>query len=190
MEFIKSLVNREMVFSNWKTLFRILLILLALLAAVVVITRLDYVRIEAFITDHPGQAIVVAFLSNFLLSLTLLPTIPLTIFLALLLGPIPTILLTTLGNTLASFLHYETGKRLGSRINFEQRRSSLPFGLGKLPIDSPLFLLVSKFIPGDISFVCGAYRLELLLFTWTTLASHSLAAAIVAYTGRGLLQLF
>ena len=39
--------------------------------------------------------------------------------------------------------------------DFEHRRSSLPFGLGKMPVSSPAFLLIGRSVTGYGSKIAG-----------------------------------
>jgi hypothetical protein len=114
------------------------------------------------------------------------------LFLALFIGPFPATVATALGNTLTALVHYQVGKHFGDIVNFEEKKTSLPFQLGKLPVYSVLFLLAGRAAPGGpvgLSFVCGAYSVPYFAYVWTTFITNLIGAALVAYSADLLLKL-
>ena len=102
--------------------------------------------------------------------------------------------MATLGNLLAALVEYYIGRRIGDVANFERQRQKLPFGLGKSPVKSVVFLIVARFLPGYgakfISVISGIYKVPLWRYTWTTVISTLIGAAVIAFGGFGLLNLF
>jgi uncharacterized membrane protein YdjX (TVP38/TMEM64 family) len=153
----------------------------------------DLATIEAFIIKIGFWGIALTFLLYGVLGLTIIPSEPLTILMGALFGPWIATLVAGLGNTLAAVVEYYLGDRVAHVTNFVEKKSGLPFGLGKLPIDSPVFLLGARMIPGYgpkiVSVLSGAYRVPILLYVWTTAVVTFLGAAIFAFGGSGLFQL-
>ena len=65
--------------------------------------------------------------------------------------------------------------------------------MGKFPVDSPVFLVGARVIPGYgskfVSLISGLYRAPLLRYIWTTFIATLLGAAITAYGGYKLVDL-
>jgi uncharacterized membrane protein YdjX (TVP38/TMEM64 family) len=165
-----------------------LFILLILLAG----RWFDLSKAQALIDQHQDLAYLLSLGVIFFAFLTLLPTIPLPLFIAALIGPLPAALLTGLGTSLAALVHYQIGKQLGDVLDFEAKKHRLPFHLGRLPVSSPLFLLLGRLFPGaptGLNFVCGAYAVPHFLFLWTTCLTNFLGAAFVSFGGYELIRL-
>ncbi len=107
--------------------------------------------------------------------------------------PIVTVLIATIGNTLAALLEFFIGGNIGDLAEFEKRQAKLPFHLGEIPLQSPLFLLLARMLPGFgpkfVSMTCGIYKVRLSTYTWTTLISNLIGAVMVVAGGYGLLKL-
>ena len=91
-----------------------------------------------------------------------------------------------------ALVHYQLGKQVGDVLNFEEKKAGLPFNLGKLPVNSPLFLLIGRGLPGGpkgLSFVCGAYGVPLFLYLWTTFVTELFGAVFIAYSSDHLIKL-
>jgi uncharacterized membrane protein YdjX (TVP38/TMEM64 family) len=169
-------------------------LLLAFLTSIVLIAIFfDLDSIKGFIRTHEKQAILVSIVVYGFFGITFLPTFPLTVFIAVLLGPLPSALIATVGNTLAAVLGYLLGKTMGDVFDFEKRKSKLPFGLGRLPIKSPLFMLAARSLPAGsraYSVVCGAYQVPLSTYLWTTSLMFFLNSTFLAFGGLQLVNLF
>ncbi len=162
----------------------VIVLFLALVIAAAV--YFDLSTVKGFILQHRQQAVLISFGVVFLSGLALVPTIPFTLLTAMLIGPLQAILITTAGETLTALAHYQIGKQMGSVVNFEQRKARLPFKLGRLPVGSPLFLLLGRAIPGmpkGLSFLCGAYSVPHIPYLWTTVVTNLMGAALVAFSG-------
>ncbi len=188
-----SLVKNNLKSSSSNKTLKVFVIALFFILVIIALIKFDLSDIKNFIIQNKELAVLISFVVNFVLSVTFIPTVPFAIFISVLIGPLPTLILTTSGNTLAAFVHYQVGKSIGDVVDFEEKRAKLPFKLGKLPINSPIFLLAGRAVPGGpkgLSFVCGAYRVPFFLYTWTTFVTNVIGAAFVAYGGNELIKLF
>jgi uncharacterized membrane protein YdjX (TVP38/TMEM64 family) len=129
-----------------------------------------------------------------LLGASPIPAEPLTLINGAVFGPVLGTLIAGTGNTLAAVIEYYIGAGLGSAAEFQKRRARLPFGLGRFPVHSPLFLIGARMIPGYgpklVSVMAGMYRVPMWRYLWTSAVPSFLGAAIFAYGGFGLLKLF
>ncbi len=191
IENMRSRLASNVFLSNPHNIVRIALI--AVIISVAVFISLNYTMddVKDFIEDNPRQAILISLLVYISFGLTFLPSIPLTLFIAVLIGPLQAAIVATVGNTIAALLEYQVGKTIGDVFNFDKIKSKLPFGLGKLPIDSPYFLLAARSIPAGtrgFSVVCGAYQVPLLSYTWTTFTMYLITSLVLAFGSMGLIQ--
>lgn len=171
---------------------RFALMLLIITFAVMISINYSMSDIQAYIKDNPSQTILISLIIYISFGLTFLPSIPLTLFIAVLIGPLQAAIVATIGNTIAALLEYQVGKTIGDVVDFEKIKSKLPFGLGKLPIKSPYFLLAARSIPAGtrgFSVVCGAYQVPLVSYLWTTLTMFFLSSLFLAFGGIELIKL-
>ena len=162
---------------------QVMVLVLAAVIAVLLITYLDLPAAQAFIRANRRQATVIGIGVYFLLGFTFIPASPLTLFLAVLLGPYHAVLIAVIGNTLAALLEYQIGVVMGDVVNFNNIKSRLPFGLGKLPITSPYLLMAGRLLPlgkRGFSVVCGAYHVPALRYLWTMVVMYFINAAFIA----------
>ncbi|MFU8827283.1 MAG: TVP38/TMEM64 family protein [Brevefilum sp.] len=172
--------------------YQITLILLIIAAGVFIILTFDLNQAQAFIRAHRQQAVFISIGVYLLLGFTFIPASPLTLFLAVFLGPIETVVVATVGNTLAALLEYQIGVTVGDIFNIQERMKRLPFRLGELPINSPYVLLVGRVTPfgkQPFSIVCGAYQVPLGKYLWTSAVMFFFNAAVLAFSGAGLVKL-
>lgn len=129
-----------------------------------------------------------------LLGASPVPSEPLTVINGALFGPFLGMMIAGTGNTLAAVVEYFIGSHISSAADFEERRKKLPFGLGKFPADSPLFLIGGRLIPGYggkvVSVIGGMYGVSLWRYIWTTALPTFIGAALFAYGGFQLVKLF
>ena len=127
-----------------------------------------------------------------LLSLTPISTDPLTLITGVLFGPIIGVLVSWMGNNLASMLEFFVGNTISSVTNFEHIKSKLPLGLGKLPAQSPWFLIFGRFIPGYggkiVSLIAGVYQVNLWRYIWTTFTTNLLGSLVVTLGGYNIIR--
>ncbi len=148
--------------------------------------------VKSIILQAGLWGLVISILVYALLGLTLVPSEPLTIMIGGMFGPLIATLIAWIGNTLAGVVEYYLGKNIRSAASFEEQRKNLPLGLGKLPVDSPLFLLGARALPGFgpkfVSVVAGLYNVPMLRYLWTTAAVTLIGAVIFAFGGFGIAQ--
>lgn len=180
--------------TNRNKLIKIGLVILFVILASVLALNLNFIEIGKFIEKHQTLGLLLCILIYLMMGITPIPSEPLTVILSALLGPGWAVGLASIGNTLAALVEFFIGSGIGDLSKFEEKKANLPFNLGKLPVNSPLFLLLGRMLPGYgpkfISIVCGVFQVPLFTYLWTTLVSNILGAFVVAYGGYGLIQLF
>lgn len=129
-----------------------------------------------------------------ILAVSPIPADPLTIINGAVYGPLWGGLIAWTGMNFAALVEYYVGTRIGSAADFEQRRENLPFGLGKLPVDSVVFLLGGRMLTGAgskaVSYLSGIYRISMWRYIWTTALSTLFGSFLFALGGTGLLNIF
>jgi len=129
-----------------------------------------------------------------ILAFSPIPADPLTIINGAVYGSIWGGLVAWTGMNVAALVEYYVGTRIGSAAEFEQRRENLPFGLGKLPVNSVIFLLGGRMLTGAgskaVSYLSGIYRISLWRYIWTTALSTLFGSFVFALGGAGLLNFF
>jgi uncharacterized membrane protein YdjX (TVP38/TMEM64 family) len=173
--------------------FQIIMVVLVLAAGAVLMINFNFSVATAFLRANRSQAILIGIGIYFLLGFTLIPTAPLTLSLAVLLGPWEAVLTAATGNSLAAVGEYYVGVIFGDIFDFEEKKHKLPFGLADLPITSPYVLMAGRLLPlgkQGFSIVCGAYRVSMGKYLWTSIVMYTLNAAFLAFTGMGLVRLF
>ena len=172
----------------------VLVVVLVLVLIVILILSRNLDSIRAFLLSSGQIGLVISVGLYGLLGASPIPSEPLTVLLSALYGPFYITIVATLGNLLSALVEYYIGVKIGDASDFEKRREKLPFGLGKFPADSVAFLILARFLPGYggkfVSVFSGICHVRLWRYTWTTVLSTLIGAAIVAYGGWGLLNLF
>ena len=171
---------------------QIALVLLMAVAFVVIMVNFDLPGAKDFIRAHRRQAALISIGIYFLLGFTFVPASPLTLFLAVFMGPLETVAVAAVGNTLAALLEYQIGATVGDIFNFEAHMDNRPVRLGELPITSPLLLMAGRLLPlgkRGFSIVCGAYQVPLGKYLWTTVLMYIVNASFLAFGGAGLARL-
>ena len=173
---------------------RNLVLSLLIMAAAVFFISKDMEAIKSFILQNRALGLSVAVVVYGVLGASLIPSEPLTVLIGAIFGPLIATLIATLGNVLAAYVEYFIGTRVGTAASFTKNRDKLPFGLGKLPVHSPAFLILGRMVPAAgpklISFLAGVYHVPLLRYLWTTIIPTALGAAIFAFGGFGIFQFF
>jgi uncharacterized membrane protein YdjX (TVP38/TMEM64 family) len=122
------------------------------------------------------------------------PADPLTLINGAVFGPLLGGFVAWVGTTVAALVEYFIGTRIADAAEFEKRRDSLPRNLGKLPVDSVLFLIGGRMLIGGgskaVSFISGIYRISLWRYLWTTAVSMLVGTFLYALGGYGLLNIF
>jgi uncharacterized membrane protein YdjX (TVP38/TMEM64 family) len=172
----------------------VLITVLVIILIVILILSRNMDGIREFLLRSGQIGLVISVGLYGLLGASPIPSEPLTVLLSALYGPFYITIVATLGNLLSALVEYYIGRKIGDVSDFQKRRQKLPFGLGKIPADSVAFLLLGRFLPGYgakfISILSGICHVPLWRYTWTTVLSTLIGAAIVAYGGFGLLNLF
>lgn len=193
IDFMKNFIrNHPRLFSRTNSL-KMCVILIIFSVAIYGSIKLDPLEIQKYIQQNQHQALFISLLIYILFGFTFLPSIPLTLFIAVLIGPIQAAAVAAIGNTVAALFEYQMGKAIGDVVAFDDLKSNLPLGLDKLPIDSPLFMLAARSIPAGaraFSMVCGAYQVPLPIYLSTTSAMYFVSSIFLAYGGIELLKLF
>lgn len=160
------------------------------MVVVAAIIKYDFGKIKDLIGRSGGWGIAISIVIYAVLGLTFIPSDPITILLGAMFGPWTALLVSGVGNTLAAMVEYYIGRRIGSASNFSEIKRSLPFGLEKLKVDSPLFLIFARMIPAYgskvVSTMAGMYHVPLRRYIWTTAIPIFLGSAIYAFGGSGL----
>ena len=186
------MMDEPAVESKSRAWITLLLLLIALLA-VTFLARREMAPLRVFISSSGWMGGLVIVVIYALLGVTPIPSEPLTILSSTIYGPFYAALAASIGNLLSALIEYYIGRQLGSVASFEQRREKLPFGLGKFPVDSPVFLIGARNLTAYgakfVSLVAGMYRVPPWRYIWTTFVSTLVGAILVAYGGAALLHL-
>jgi uncharacterized membrane protein YdjX (TVP38/TMEM64 family) len=178
-----------------KTIRNITIILLTfgLPLVLIIIFRHDLKNVEKFVPTTGVLGPLLSILLMGILSATPIPTDPIVILNGAIFGPWIGILVSWMGNNLASFIEYFIGRGLSQIADFEKIKKKLPFGLSRFPADSVWFLLCGRFVPqfgGKIvSLTGGFYRVPMTRYLWTAILSNLLGSILLAYGGYSILHL-
>jgi uncharacterized membrane protein YdjX (TVP38/TMEM64 family) len=169
------------------------LVFLLLLVVVLFAATQDLGHLRDFIRQSGWPGLIVAVVMFGLIGASPIPSEPLTLFLSTTFDPLIATIVAGLGNLLAALIEYVIGRLLGDIADLDKKRQNLPFGLSKLPLDSPIFLVGTRLIPfyapKVVSLACGACHVPMRRFLWTTAIVTFSGAAILAYGGHGLLSM-
>lgn len=127
------------------------------------------------------------------LAATPISTDPITIVMGTVYGPMIGSAIAWVGNILAGLVEYFFGSRMEQVTSFNKNKDNLPFGLGKLPVNSPSFLILGRLIPvyggKIISILAGMHRVPIKRYLWTTAVTTFLGSIILALGGFHLVNL-
>jgi uncharacterized membrane protein YdjX (TVP38/TMEM64 family) len=169
---------------------RIFIVTLLILMVVLFFVSRDMDDVTDFIRNSGYVGILISIGLYGLLGASVIPSEPLTVLISTIYGPLTATVVAGLGNTFAALIEYYLGTHLGGMANFAEKKEKLPFGLGKLPINSPLFLMAGRMMPGYgpklVSLASGVYRVPIWRYVWTTAIPTFVGAAIFAYGGFGI----
>lgn len=179
--------------QNIKSLIS-LAIMLVILIVIVAFFSKELQAVGDFIRHMGSLGWLASILIFGLFGASPIPSEPVTVLITTIFGPINTAIITTLGNLLAAVVEYFIGGRVSGMADFIKIREKLPFGLNKLPFDSPVFLIGARMIPGYgpkvISIISGITKVPFLRYLWTTAIATTIGALIVSFGGHGILSLF
>jgi uncharacterized membrane protein YdjX (TVP38/TMEM64 family) len=148
--------------------------------------------VEAVIRNAGAAGPLAAVILFCIFALTPIPAEPLTLFCIYFFGPISGSLITWIGGVCAALVEYNFGLHMRKIANIEKTIQKLPFGLNKMPIDSPYFLIFGRLIPGYggkiISLVAGIHHVPIKRYLWTTALTTFLGSVLLAFGGYHLLR--
>jgi uncharacterized membrane protein YdjX (TVP38/TMEM64 family) len=181
---------------NKKDFFRIIGILAFIAVFVILIFKND--QVASVIKDSGPWAPIIATFLLFVLGPTPIATDPIIVLIAVSYNPIVGVIVGTIGNTLAMFLEYYFGmqivKVIPKKIDGNKFSRDTYKLLKKIPVSSPLFLLIGRTIPGYgskiISLMAGSYRVNLKTYLWTSILSALFGAVITSFGAFGIVELF
>jgi uncharacterized membrane protein YdjX (TVP38/TMEM64 family) len=180
--------------NSSKNATRTLILSLLILMILLFFISKEMDQVKDFIAGSGIFGMLIAIALYALLGASVIPSEPLTILISTVFGPLNATLVAGIGNTLAAVIEYYLGSKLGDAASFAERKSKLPWGLGKLPINSPIFLIGGRFMPGYgpklVSVLGGIYRVPLGRYIWTAAIPTFMGAALFAYGGFGAFSLF
>jgi uncharacterized membrane protein YdjX (TVP38/TMEM64 family) len=179
-------------FDLLKKVFSLIFIVLVLGISIFLATRYSLEEIKQFMQANPQWIFLLSMGVYVVWSMTLIPSFPLTAFLALTVGPLQASILGTLGMTLAGLLEYLMGAQMSRVIDIEKLWLKLPKRLREMPIDSPLFLILGRMVPVGpklVSTIAGARKVNLWRFLWTTVLLSLVGAVIPAYAAVGVFKI-
>lgn len=180
--------------TNWEKQSKYLALALFVLVAIFFAFTFNIETFRAFLQRYEKFGLITCFFTYILLGVTPMPSEPVTFLVLAWKGPLYAILLATLGNTASAILEFYIGGSIGDLTDFEKKKEKLPFHLGQLPMDSPLFLILGRMLPGFgtkfVSIVGGIYRVSMFTYLWTTLVANLTGAIVVVLGGYGLSRLF
>lgn len=187
-----SMTNPEPKKSNLTSILILVFTLVFILVAVNFFSK-EISQVKDFIHQAGPYAFLVSIMVYGILGASPVPSEPLTAVLSGLFHPWQAMLVATLGNSLAALVEYYLGGHLRNITNFDEQRKKLPFKLGQFPVDSPIFLIFGRMIPGFgpkvISLMSGIYKVPLGRYLWTTVVTNLAGAALIAYGAAGLIHL-
>jgi uncharacterized membrane protein YdjX (TVP38/TMEM64 family) len=182
--------------QNGKTqekIVKYLPLVIIIIGAIILAINFDISKLKGLLEKYEKFGIIICLFTYVILGLTVIPSEPVSILVLAWKGPAVAILLATIGNTLAAIVEFFIGGGIGDLANFEKKKEKLPFHLGKLPINSPAFLLLARMLPGFgpkfVSIVSGVYQVPMFTYLWTTIVANMLGAAVIVLGGSGLLEL-
>ena len=114
-------------------------------------------------------------------------TDPLTLVCGAMYGPFYGSAIAWIGNNVAALVEYFLGTRISKNTDFDKEKKKLPFGLGKLPINSVPVLTLGRMIPfyGSkiISIMAGMYGVPVKRYVWTSALVNLTGAIMLSYGG-------
>jgi uncharacterized membrane protein YdjX (TVP38/TMEM64 family) len=177
---------------NRRTAVRTLILTMLFVAMLVVLVSRDWDGTRDFILQSGWVGMVLSLVIYTALGASPIPSEPLTIFISTIYGPLLAMLIAGFGNLLAALLEYFIGEKIGDVATFMRHREKLPFGLGKFPVNSWVFLIAARILPGYgpkfVSVIAGLYRVPMWRYLWTSAVATFAGASMFAYGGFSLLQ--
>lgn len=178
----------------WEKARKFLPLAIFIIAAFIFAKFFNVESFKAFLDQHEKFGLVICLFAYPLLGITIIPTDPLTLLVLAWKGSVAAVIMATIGNTLSAILEFYLGQSLGDLADFEKKKSKLPFHLDRLPVNSPLFLILARMLPGFgskfTSIAAGIYQIPMFTYLWTTIIANLVGAILLVSGGYGLLKLF
>lgn len=167
---------------------------LIVILGILYLTFRETEKITSFLINSGPLAPIIAVFILMILGPTPIATDPIVILMGITYGPFWGMVIGTIGNTLAMFVEYFFGYKLAEIFEYDKEKKKLPKFIQKFPIDSWVFLILGRMIPGYgskvISLIAGAEKVNLKTYLWTSIVSGIFGAAILSYAGASLLDFF
>ena len=169
----------------------ILIVTLIFSALIVMYVGQNQQQVESFIKSTGALGPIVSIVLFSILGVSPVPSEVLSIIMGVVYGPAWGTLIAFAGNMSAAWIEYFVGGRLAQVTDFEERRAHMPFGLGKFPATSPIFLIFARIVPGYgpkmVGIMGGLYKVPLWRYIWTAAIPTLLGALFFAFGGAELM---
>lgn len=150
-------------------------------------------HIEAWTKSAGVWAPLVCVLLYIPLSLTPIPSDPLTVLNGGLFGLTEGIIISWIGNNLAAVTEFWVFRHVSRATKFLETQHRLPHWLRRWPADSPVFLIGIRLIPGFGgkvgSAMAGMYQVSWWRLIWTSALVNLIGSTLVAVGGWSLIKL-
>ena len=173
--------------------FQIAITVILLFVMIIITISIDINKVQSFLENHQKQAFFIGILIYFILGFTFLPTAPLTLFNAIILGPFAAVGIAVTGNMISAVVGYQIGKTMVMPKNVGTFKDSFPEWVRKYKISSPVFLIVGRLLPIGrlpLSYVCGAFRVPMVRYCWSSSLIYIITASFLSFASYSLGQLF
>lgn len=164
-----------------------------ILAAVLALWVVKHYQIaEIWIRGAGWMGPVVSIALYALLSLTPIPSDPLTLLNGVLFGWTRGFYISWMGNNAAALVEYLVSRNIRDLAHFDQHSKKLPVWLTNWPADSPWFLILGRFVPGFggkiVSIMAGMYEVPWWKYLWTAAVANMVGALLYLVGGWGFLH--
>jgi len=186
--------NNTSIENSWEKARKYIPLALFVVAAFLLAKTISIASLRDFLEKYEQLGLIVCLFAYIVLGVSLLPTEPITLLVLAWIGPVAAVILSTFGNTLSAVVDFYVGKSVGNFADFEKMKAKLPFHLGQLPMNSPITLIVVRFLPGYgskfISIAAGIYQVPMITYLWTAFVANLIGAIVIVTGGYGLIKIF
>jgi len=180
--------------NAWEKARKYIPLALFVVAAFLLARYITLASLRELLEKNEELGLIVCLFAYVVLGVSLLPSEPVTLLVLTWIGPVAAVILSTFGNTLTAVVDFYIGKSVSDFADFEKMKAKLPFHLGRLPMNSPITLIVVRFLPGYgskfISIAGGVYRVSMVTYIWTALVANLIGAIVIVTGGYGLIKVF
>jgi uncharacterized membrane protein YdjX (TVP38/TMEM64 family) len=180
--------------NTWEKAHKYIPLALFVVAAFLLARYITLASLREFLEKYEELGFIVCLFAYVVLGTSILPSEPVTLLVLAWKGPAAAVILATFGNTLSAVVDFYVGKSIRDFADFEKMKAKLPFHLGRLPMNSPITLIVVRFLPGYgskfISIAGGVYRVPMFTYIWTALVANLIGAIVIVTGGYGLIKVF